>query len=133
MSINHLQLAQQILGQESTPNPAPELDRPAKEREAIRWCYEQARQAGVQSKDPAWRFMEEVMIERRDEVWATAGEHEEVSDEDFRRRLRRWAATARKALETGIEAEDETMKKNDQIITERQAFAVARECGRSRC
>ena len=115
---------EQILTLLSDPKPLPALDRGAKEKEAVRWLHNLAKEMKVSSNDPAYDFMAEKLREHRPEledVW------QDGTDEEFRRAVKRWAAIGRKALRIGVEAEEEVMERKGEIQSVGQAIRMARE------
>lgn len=111
-----------VLSLLQAPEPPPELDRTAKYKEANAWIWQQAHERGSVRGEPAYKFMEEIMVEGFDRL---ADTWHESTDEEFMDELRRYAARCVRALKTGQDAEDEVSRRRGEIVCERQVFEMA--------
>ena len=87
----------------------PQINRKAKLKEAHRYLRRKAREMRITTKDPAYRFMLEVLEDRRPV---------DGTDDEYLEALRSYAKAGLRALQVGLGAEEDVAEKRAEIVSE---------------
>ena len=98
--------------------PTPPLNRKDKLKEAHYYLRRKAREMRIATTDPAYRFMLEILGDRR-----PAG----GTDDEYLDALRSYTKDGLRALRVGVEAEEEVMERKGEIQSAGQVFRMASE------